>query len=510
MICHFMKGRVPPAAAATLIVGILALGIGVSSASAPFGTFLVSLAVCGAVVVLPSVPQLGGLIDLVVRRHWWQLLWLAIFLSGLVLRVRTTTAARDSAFDTAAAYRASFITLAGIGLLVVMAIKKVDILAAISRGFFVPLLIFNLTNVVSTLWSVNPGWTLYKSIEFTIDTMLIAVIVARMQSTGEYKRLFDWTWLLSGLLLLSVGVGVLMAPDRAISHNIGTLGFSVEGVFPVISRNGVGSIAAILTVVAVSRLATGNGNRRLFACLLIVATGVLIISQTRSALIPVFLAVPLVFVATKRWLSLIAVIVAVTGVLLLGGIRSTIESYVAREGRSQEQNATLSGRVYYWSYAWERLTERPLTGYGAYAGGRFLVGEAFDEDLASAHGAFPEILIGTSFWGAFPVFLLLVALWVSLGRASLARGDKYRKVTLESALTIEAFAVLIVLTIRAFFTVGLVWHPSLEFLLVVGYAEFLRRHRRALAVEGARNGRSMHAAARFGGPWPVPTGAARS
>ncbi|MGH2533358.1 MAG: O-antigen ligase family protein [Thermomicrobiales bacterium] len=491
-----------PVAVALLVI-LLAAGAGGAAVAAPYLTPLALLAACATLCVLPSLPKLGGLVNLALRLRWWQALWLALYLSGLTLRVRTSDAAVDAPVDAAAAVRIALVALTGFGVLLAMAFGKVDLLAAMSRGFFLPLLFFNLANIASTAWSVNPGWTLYKSIEHTIDTMLIAVIVSHLRTTDEYKRLFDWTWLLSGLVLLSVGFGAIWAPDRALSHGTGALGVSIEGVIPVVSRNGVGGLSALLSVVAIARIATGSANRRLYACLLGISATMLIISQTRSALLPVVLAVPFVLIATRRTRWLVPFGIVVVAMVAMGGLRDPIEAYVLRESQFTQQNATLSGRLYYWSFAWEQFEERPLTGYGAYAGGRFLVGQAFDETLSSAHGAFPEILIGTSIWGVLPIFALLVGVWVFLLRRVWTFARRGAGLGLEQALAIEATAALIVVTVRAFFTVELIWHPSLTFLAIVGYAEYLRRQGRlatetAAAIPAAKTSYRTEASGRAG------------
>lgn len=472
----FLPDRIirSPAAVALLVV-VLASGAGAAAVAAPYLTPLAILAACAVLWVLPNLSKLGGVVEVALRIRWWQALWLAIYLSGLTLRVRTTDAAADSPLDPAAAMRIGLVGLTGFGLLLAMAFGKIDLLAAMSRGFFLPLLFFNLANIVSTLWSINPGWTLYKSLEHTVDTMLIAVIVAHLQTTAAYKRLFDWTWLLSGLLLLSVGLGAIWAPDRALSFDTGTLGLSIEGVVPVVSRNGVGGLSALLSVVAIARIATGTANRRLYLCLLGFSAAALIISQTRSALLPVVLAVPFVLVATRRTRWLVPFGIVAIAMIAMGGLRDPIGGYVLRESEFEAQNATLSGRLFYWTYAWEQFEERPLTGYGAFAGGRFLVGQEFNDTLSSAHGTFPEVMIGTSLWGVLPILALLAAVWIFLLRRVWTAARRGGGIGLDQALAIEATAALIVVTVRSFFTVELIWHPSLTFLAIVGYAEFVRR-----------------------------------
>ncbi len=458
-----------------LLVIVLAPVVGALFALAPYRTLVVLLVAGGSVWLLQGIPQMRGLVALLFQMRWWQFLWLALFLSGQVLRVRTTSSAASNPLDAAAAYRTALVMLVAAALAGMMALKKIDILGPMSRPFFVPLLLFNITNIVSTVWSVNPPWTLYKSIEFTVDTALIAVITSQLRSLQEFKRLFDWTWFLFGLLLLSVGFGVLYAPDQAIQRGLGTIGYGVIGVYPSLARNGVGHVAAILTVVALCRLVTGASNRRPYLWLLAISVFVLIISQTRSALIPVLIAVPIILLVTRRWGWAIVVTTAVVVTLTAGSFATTFQQYMERN-QNTEMTSNLTGRTNYWALAWDLLLEQPFSGYGAYAGGRFMVAQTFGETLSSTHGTFPEILVGTSFWGAVPIFVLLVGLWFSLARASLAPARSHFE-RLERAMTVEALAVLTVVTVRSIFTVTLIWHPSLEFLVIVGYAEFLRRQR---------------------------------
>ena len=92
--------------------------------------------------------------------------------------------------------------------------------------------------------------------------------------------------------------------------------------------------------------------------------------------------------------------------------------------------------------------------------------------------------MGTGWWGLVPVLLALLGAWWILVQAL----RKLPLASLEYQLALEAAGLLAIVTVRSFFTSHLIWHPSLVFLLVLGYAEFLRRrkYRACFAVEPAR------------------------
>ena len=55
------------------------------------------------------------------------------------------------------------------------------------------------------IWSVNPPWTVYKSAEFLADVVVVAAVVATLQSVEEYRNFVNWTWVLLGVLVASAG-----------------------------------------------------------------------------------------------------------------------------------------------------------------------------------------------------------------------------------------------------------------------------------------------------------------
>jgi len=140
-------------------------------------------------------------------------------------------------------------------------------------------------------------------------------------------------------------------------------------------------------------------------------------------------------------------------------------------GQNAGLNMNLTGRVSWWDFALRKWEERPLTGHGAHAGGRFASLAAMGQSSSHLHSTYMEALVGTGLIGLGLVALVVAATWKSLAlglrRAAIGSSDRH--------LTTEVAAVLGLLTFRSFFATHLVWHPSLVFLVAIAYAEYLRR-----------------------------------
>jgi O-antigen ligase len=140
--------------------------------------------------------------------------------------------------------------------------------------------------------------------------------------------------------------------------------------------------------------------------------------------------------------------------------------------------ASLSGRTDIWAVAWELFLQRPLTGFGAYAGARFSSPGLADRVSHMGAGGTSvlstwfELLIGV---GA-PGFLLIAGAvaWAAMILSRVARRSS-ATAELPHRLAVEALGVLGVITVRSIFTPNLIWHFPAVFLLVIAYAEALRR-----------------------------------
>jgi len=164
------------------------------------------------------------------------------------------------------------------------------------------------------------------------------------------------------------------------------------------------------------------------------------------------------------------------GVFVFTALGSFSYKWLQR-GQGEEAFTELSGRLEWWQAAWVHFLEHPITGMGAYAGGKFVVMKSLGVNASSTHSDYIELLVGS---GIIGTGLFAVAIiWTT---ALLFKYSRDKSLSLpEQQLSLEAFGVLIVLVVHSFFNVELIWHAPLFFLIVLGWAELLRRKKKRQA-----------------------------
>jgi O-Antigen ligase len=469
-----LRPRWIPAFLVLVLLGFCATYF-VGSVALPFGGALLLLIPLGLVVCALALGQVAKrLRRLAMSLSWWHGLWLLLFVSGLVFRVRGLDAMRETPVDSWAGLRVALVFTTALVLLVRLGLKKTDWLPSLFQGFVGVLTTYGLVCGLSTVWSVYPAWTFYKASEYLIDVALLAGILVAVRSLSEWKILYDWTWALLGGLSLTVWIGAAVWPTKAFVAGGDLLPARLSGVFPALDQNSVGETAAILAIIALARLLFRARQRRglaFYLMLLAFALVTLVLSQTRTACVGFLLGTVLVFFSAKRRGMLTALVVSIAMILCFTIAGDLVGRYWQRNDRP-EGLQSVSGRLPRWEAAWEMIKERPLTGYGAYAAGRFAVlTTSEDSEWSSVANTYVEVLVGTGIFGLIPLLVAQMGTWWML---ILAVRRPFSD-PLEHQLAIEGLGVLSILTIRSFTTSNFVWHPALEFLVVLGFAEFLRR-----------------------------------
>lgn len=465
--------RARPLGAFCFFLALGVLGTLALTSFSPLATALSLLGVLG-ILLTPAMFSEGleKIISLVKSLRWWHGLWLILFLSELSFRSRGDRSISQEVVDSSAAFRIALVSITALVLAVRLALRQTSWLSSLCRGLVGTVGIYALICLISTLWSVYPSWTLYKSLEYLCDVCLLAATLVTIRSVASYKTFLDWTWTLYTLLLLSVWLGALLWPQEAFQQNRGLFGHELYGVFPLVSSNSVGEFGAILAVIALSRLLlrSGQGGSRIFYSLGVVAAlATVVVAQGRSAVTGLLLALPLVLFFSKRVGAATLIVGAGLSLFLLGGAE-LFSTYFMR-GQDAELFRSLSGRVPYWEFSWHELMKRPWTGYGAFTDRFVILAKLGEGDTSSVHNTYVAVLVGTSFWGVIPIVVALIGVWWLLIRT--LQRFPYRST--EYRLAVEALAVLAIVTVRSFFTINLVWHVSAQFLVILGYAEFLRR-----------------------------------
>jgi O-antigen ligase len=221
--------------------------------------------------------------------------------------------------------------------------------------------------------------------------------------------------------------------------------------------------------------------------MLVLALGVLIFSQTRSAILGVVLATVVIFGVGKRFGLFMFAAAACLLVFLSAELLDSVQVFFAR-GQDTQMISSLSGRTVWWSAVLQKVAERPVIGFGAFSGGRFVALVGFSPQTSSVHNDFLEILAGSGAVGLMiAASLFCRTIWRAVKNALTVSAQSP-----EGQLAIEAAAVLAVLAVRSMFTTTVFWHPPLSFLLVLGYTTLLARQCTMVrAPEPCRRGRAV-------------------
>jgi len=398
--------------------------------------------------------------------RWWHWIWLLSLSSSFVFRYRSASEISQNPFDSLAALRVAPEILVASILLVRLVFRKPDWGPSMVRGIVGSLTAFGLVCLLSSLWSVKFSWTMYKSLEYLLDISIIALVLAIVRTSEDYKSFIDWTWIIAGATIAWVWIGLPMWPAETWFEDQ-----RLSGAFPIVSSNELGDTGAILIMVAALRywpLIGKSKNRMFYVFVALLGAVTMIAAQTRSAFAGLAIAslVVLYFAGRTRY-AIWASIVAVPTVIYTS-VGPRIMTYLQRE-QSEAEIVSMSSRLDWWAIGLKAFMQHPFTGLGAYAGSRFAVLSSVG--APQLHSDWLEVIVGTSIWGLTPFLIALIWTWTVLIRSYRSRrlnpGDRQ--------LTLEMIGVMAIISIHSFVNVEMTWHHPTLFLLVLGWAEFMRR-----------------------------------
>ena len=422
--------------------------------------------------------------------RWVYLAWAMLLAGGLVWNTTGgpgATSVGDASGNNL--LRLGFLLLGMLVTAIIAAKRNLTFVGYVLKSPLVVFFVFAVWGLTTVLWSVLPVVTVYKEAEYLAVLFLVAAVVALFRAPSvaatpheqlmRVKSLFDWHWSLLVLMMLSVYLGILIWPSLALEPSIGVLGVQLQGIFPRIATNSVGELGAIVGTVALARLLNSRavGSRGIYVLVLAVSLTTLYLAQSRSPIIGAVLAAIVVAMASRRFVFLLGLLV-LSGYVLVNYGDTTYE-YLAR-GQDEAQIAHLSSRVDYWQGAEEAIRDRPLAGYGAYAGGRYILENEIlgqEKAVSSLHNTYMETLVGTGAVGVTLLVVGLLATWVLLFRLR----RQAMQDTVGRLLWIEGAGVFAILTVRSMFSTPFIWTNLLTFGLLLVY----------LTVLGGQRGRDL-------------------
>jgi O-Antigen ligase len=452
----------------SILGGWLVMTKGVNLALVSLALVLALPILWGSLVGLKEVWRVIG--DFRAEIKWWHWLWLLSLSSSFVFRYRSSAEISQTPFDSLAALRVGPEIICAAILLIRLVFRKPDWGPSMVRGIVGSMTVFGVVCLISSVWSVKFSWTLYKSLEYLLDLSIMAMVLTLVTTSKQYKTFIDWTWIIAGATIAWVWIGLPIWPAETWATDQ-----RLTGVYPIVSSNELGDTGAILILVAAIRYwpLIGKGKNRAFYILTAILGAVtMVAAETRSAFLGLAIAalVVLYFAGRTRY-AVLGSVLAVP-VAIYTSIGPMIMSYLQRD-QSQAELMSMSSRLDWWSIGYKMFMQHPFTGLGAYAGSRFAV--LTNVGAPQLHSDWLEVLVGTSIWGMAPFVISLVWIWTILITYYRGRGLDPD----DRQLTLEMIGVMTVITIHSFVNVEMTWHHPTLFLMVLGWAEFMRRKRKS-------------------------------
>ena len=395
--------------------------------------------------------------------RWLYLAWALLLAAASVWNLSRDVRLSADEAGTDNFVRLAFLLLGALIIFLVGAKTRFVFLKELTAGALGIFFVFALWGSASTLWSVAPAATLYKSTEYCAMLGLFGLAAFLVLSTFRdpqsrllaLKSVFDWQWFLLLLLIASVYVGVLVWPEyailRAYRDQTGLLGFSLQGALPGLSANSVGDVAAIMGIVAFVRILETPRSRRFYVPIFLLMLLTMVLTQSRSPILGFLVAISLVMVISAR-LLLLTLSGTLIGALLLTQYSQLTYTYLQR-GQDEQGITTLTGRVDWWKASLEAIQENWVYGYGANAGGRYALQSVLGEEVATVHSSWVEVLLNTGVVGLMLFLVGVLATWFWLFRLRPnAMGHPISRL-----LWFESCGVLTFLCVRSVFAVNLAW-----------------------------------------------------
>jgi O-antigen ligase len=348
---------------------------------------------------------------------------LLLLASSLVWRVRTTDDIASDPLDAAGQIRVGCVGLAGLLALTALVWPA----RAETRVGRTPLPFrlygaYVLVVFAGAPLSVQPLLTAYRGVE--LATAVLVLLAARQNLGVEAIPRIGTTlyWFLVALVG-SVWAGVLAFPSLAVQpllNEAAPVPWNVQGVYPSIASNGVGTLGVTLTIWSLARVRPGGGGaaRPPAVAYTLAAVGVatLLASQYRTGYGALAIGVAVLLALRNRRMLLVAILLGTAIWLAFLGPQLVEQAapFLLR-GQTTEEARGLTSRVEWWEASIPVWEKSPLVGRGLLTGTRFEVLARLGlRDTGGIHSTWVEVLVGT---GLIGLGLLLASAAVSVRRA---------------------------------------------------------------------------------------------
>jgi hypothetical protein len=274
-----------------------------------------------------------------------------------------------------------------------------DILAVLLRRPLIYLLLYVLLCLVSTLWSPQPIYTVFRAFECLTYLMLITAVCIHLKCMGDAQDMVDWLVLWSAWVVfwkaratVQLWGGWQSVPPGAVFR----AGSLAAGVFVVLALFSSRRRLAGVVLFIFALLSGANKTYVGLACALLPA----LVHGSRKAK-----------EAAPFLLGVVVLAYLVFGTAL---VQNTV--FHGREGIGWDY---MSGRRDFWLHALEVGMEKPGLGYGFVSGEREVLNAIGRGYTISAHNAFLSALLSVGVAGPILITLSFGSLVLAARKAEL-------------------------------------------------------------------------------------------
>jgi O-antigen ligase len=343
----------------------------------------------------------------------------------------------------------------------------------IQNAMSLPLLLFLAYGTVALISSLyvpmNSFYSMWKAFEVIVDVLLIAAILSYRNQHDFSLTPYRIIVTLFFVLIATYCVEAALFPSKAFIPSRGYIPVIMQGVLPVMQQNALAFLSSVVTFFAICRtLSTPHGKTRLLAILVaLVAFGTLVLAQSRTSFVGLFVAVTIYLLFDRRIALLIFVAFLAIMVLLTSTVSDVAYRYLLR-GQDEHLLMSLSGRTHGWEVAWAMFKESPILGHGFAAAARTdILGIS---GASTLHGSIFDVLVGVGLLGLIPWTAAILITAARLLRLSFSRHPWFRTRQGRVAQA-EMVGLLSLLVVRSLTSSGLAMHDYtfMLFLSIVAY-----------------------------------------
>jgi O-antigen ligase len=374
-------------------------------------------------------------------------LWILAFISSLTFVWQDVELLSTSPIQISIIHKIISHFIIGI-ILFFQVVKRPKI---ISDKFIIHLIILFFWYSATSIWSIYPLWTLYRSFEYLIFILLAGYSIHSFKDNLAIKEWVNMIWLWIGILILSVWINLILFPDQVIQNVNSIVPIMIHSVYPRLNANTISHLSGILAIIACSRFLWEK--RKVYIILFMMAITTMILSQGRSGLISFVFSFLVLLMLYRKVGIILGVIILIIGMITMTQVETYFFEFFKR-GQNIETLYSLGGRIYKWEFAYEYIKQNPFLGYGAFAGSRFEIMPEITGTLSSStHSAWVELIVDAGVIGFIIFLLLVVRVLFRLLRKAIIFPKGQRE------LFIEATAVFLLIFIRSFFTTATLITP---------------------------------------------------